>query len=171
MPRYEPRGRIAVVWCATIATIAAPSVAEISAGVPLAKYMTPDGLSLPLNGSLIDTPDAGSEFNSTQVGPYGGDAGTYTGYRDADPSKDTAWNTLVRLTSGFWVVAPTGWNQASGTSFIGSASNTPTAADRCQVWPATISITAPIDGKDKTADMFKTTFAIPSAPQLYAVVV
>jgi hypothetical protein len=170
MPRYEPRGRIAVVWCPTIVLLTAPSVAEITAGVKLAKYMTPDGLSLPLSGSLIDTADAGSEFNTTEVGPYGGDPGSYNGFRDADPSLDVPWNTLVRLASGFFVVAPTGWNQSAGTSYLGSASNTPTAGDRCQVWPARISIAAPVDGKDKTADMVKVTFAIPQPPQLNAVV-
>lgn len=168
MPRYQPNGRIAVIHCPSVADISAPTVAELTAGTKFAKHMTRDGLNIPLSSKTIDTADAGSDYNSTEVGTWGGDPGTYTAYKYSLEAEDEAWNTLQRLESGVWVVAPNGFGvDANG---FGSEENTPVAGERCMSYPMRVSIAVPQPLKADTADMVVVTFAIPTAPNLYAVV-
>lgn len=168
MPRYQPNGRIAVILCPTVANLATPTIAEITAGTKFAKHMTRDGLNLPLASKTIDVADAGSDYNATEVGTYGGDPGTYTGFKYSLEAEDEVWNTLQRLESGVWVVAPNGFGvDANG---FGTEEATPVVGERCQTWPMRVSIAALQAMKQDTADMVQVTFAIPQAPNLYAVV-
>lgn len=168
MPRYQPNGRIAVIWCPSIADITAPTVAELTAGVKMAQYMLPDGLNIPLDFKSVDTSDAGSDFNSAEVGTWGGGTGTYTFHRDSLSGLDVPWNTLTRFAKGAWAVAPNGFGvDADG---FGLEENTPVPGERLHTFPARIGLTAPVQLKRDTTNQAMTSFAVPTAPELHAVV-
>jgi hypothetical protein len=59
------------------------------------------------------------------------------------------------------VIAPFGW--ATGAT-------TATAADRCEVWTATVSSRGPETEGPNKAQVVKITFALPDQPNLAAVV-
>lgn len=169
MPRYGTTGKIAVYWVPTIASIAAPTVAEITAGTNLAPYMTRDGLKTPSTGNTIDAADAASAFNATAPGTFGGDAGSYMGHRDSKSTADTAWTTLAPGSIGFLVVARAGFHQ-NATTGLGTPAGTPTVADRCEVYPATVISRAEEDTAENSTDRFTANLAFTAEPKQDAVV-
>jgi hypothetical protein len=61
-------GNIKAAWVPTIANIAAPTVAELTAGVDLADRLTPDGLNISFDTSMIDNSALSSTYDTEQVG-------------------------------------------------------------------------------------------------------
>lgn len=169
MPRYGITGRIAVYWVPSIASLAAPTVAEITAGVNLTPYMLRDGLKTPSTGNTIDAADAATRFNSTAPGTYGGDAGSYKGHRDSKSTTDLAWTTLVKDAAGFLVVARAGFHQ-NATTGLGSPTGTPTVADRCETYPSTVISRAEEDTAENQTDQFTAMLAFTGEPNQDAVV-
>lgn len=165
MSRLQFTGTGQIRWVTTIANIASPTVAEITAGVNLTAWMRQDGLKRSSSANTVDTADASNLFNTQDIGTEDGSF-SVTFYRDSVSGSDTAWSTIPKGTRGYWVIAPFGFT-GSGTG----TSKAPLAGDRCEVWPAAISARAPEDeGKDK-AETFMSTTAITTAPNLSAVVV
>ncbi|WP_333770945.1 phage tail tube protein [Streptomyces sp. IBSBF 2435] len=169
MPRYGTTGNIAVRFAPTVVDMAAPTAAEVTAGVNLTNHMTRDGLKTPSTGNTIDAADAGSRFNATAPGTYGGDAAEYTGHRDSKTANDLAWTTLEAGTAGFLIVARAGFHQ-NATTGLGSPDGAPTAADRCEVYPVTVISRAPSDTGDNETAKFTAQMAITGEPVQDAVV-
>lgn len=169
MPRYGTTGNIAVLFATTIVDMDAPTVAELTAAVNLSHHMTRDGLKTPSTGNTIDASDAGSRFNSTAPGTYGGDAAEYMGHRDSKSASDLAWTTLEAGTAGFLVVARAGFHQ-DASSGLGTPDGTPTVADRCEVYPVTVISRAPSDTADNETAKFTAQLAITGEPVQDAVV-
>lgn len=169
MARYGTTGNIAVLFAPTIVDMAAPTVAELAAAVNLTHHMTRDGLKTPFTGNTIDASDAGSRFNSTAPGTYGGDALEYTGHRDSKSATDLAWTTLEFGTAGYLVVARAGFGQDTTTG-LGTPDGTPKAADRCEVYPITVISRAPADTADNETSKFTAQAAITAEPAQDAVV-
>lgn len=169
MPRYGTTGRISVRVVPTIAALAAPTVAEITAGVNVTPWMLRDGLKTPATGNTIDAADAASRFNSSAPGTYGGDAGSYMGHRDSKSTTDTAWTTFAPDTSAFLVVARMGFHQDSGTG-LGTPTGTATTADRCEVYPFTVISRAEEDIAENQTDRFTASLAFTAPPVQDAVV-
>lgn len=167
--RTEFRGTGSLYWVTTIANKSAPTAAEISAGVKLHPQLTNDGLKTPKTGNTIDAADASDLFNKTIGGSYGGDTGEVTCYRDTASASDTAYTTLVDGATGFLVVARAGFGQ-DGTTGKGSPDGTPTAGDRCEVWPAQVITQAPVDIADGTVTRFSASISFPDSPDIHAVV-
>ena len=61
-------GNLKVSWVATIASIAAPTVAELTAGVSLEDRLTPDGLNIGFDTSMINNSALNSQYDTEQVG-------------------------------------------------------------------------------------------------------
>jgi len=169
MARYGTTGNISVRYVPTIADISAPTVAEITAGVNLSHHMTRDGLKTPFTGNTIDASDAGSQFNSTAPGTYGGDALEYTGHRDSKAATDLAWTTLEFGVTGFLVVARAGFAQGADTG-LGTPDGAPTVGDRCEVYPISVISRAPADTADNQTSQFTAQAAITGEPAQDAVV-
>lgn len=89
----------------TIADPSAPELAEIEAGVDLSGFLRPGGDWSPMEGSTVDAATVDSAFNSTARGTFGGQPFQAVFTNDDDPDNDTAWNTLPRGTTGFFVVS------------------------------------------------------------------
>jgi hypothetical protein len=160
---------MAVKFVTAVAAKAAPTVTELTGGTDLTGFLTRDGLKTPATGNTVDISDASSLFNSTAPGSYGGDAAELTCYRDTLGTNDTAWTALERGTIGFLVVARAGWGQ-SATTGIGTNDGTPTAADRCEVYPVTVISRAMNDTADNEASKFTCSLAITAEPADDAVV-
>src|SRR5690349_11835793 len=61
-------GNVKVSWVPTIANIAAPTAAELTAGTPLEQRLVPDGLDISFDTSMIDNSALGSSYNTEAVG-------------------------------------------------------------------------------------------------------
>ncbi len=169
MSRQQPTGLLAVRFAPSIAAIAAPAVAELTAGTDLTAYRTRDGLKTPQKGATIDLSDGSSRFNKTGVGTRGGDAVELMWFRDSKVALDVPWTLLLPDTIGFLVVARFGWGQ-NATTGIGAVDGTPTAADRCEVYPIGVVSREPADTAENEASKFTSTLAITEEPNLDAVV-
>ena len=156
MSRTASVGVLKIRYVPTIANKAAPTVAEINAGVDLSSQLTRDGLATPSKGSTIDASDISDAFNSTAAGPYGGDPITAKFHRDAVTGSDTAWSTLPRLTAGYFVVGRFGL--------------TPSAGQRVEVWPITVISREMADTAENETEKFTVTCAVPTPPNDNAVV-
>lgn len=170
MARIQFTGTGSVLFVTAVADKDAPTTTELGgSAVKLTPYLTRDGLKTPATGNTIDLSDASSLFNKTGPGSYGGDAAELTCFRDTKSANDLAWTTLAQGTSGFLVVARFGWAQDT-TSGKGTNSGTPTAADRCEVYPVTVISRAMSDTADNEASKFTVNLAITDEPAFDAVV-
>src|SRR4051794_8587132 len=97
MSRYQAAGNIRVNFVTPISNQAAPTQAEVRAGVNLSTDMPRDGIKIPQTANTIDISTIDTPVNKTGVGTIGGDAITLTGYRDN--SSETMYNTLVPASS------------------------------------------------------------------------
>lgn len=123
--RIVPPEVVEVVWVTTIALPAAPTAAELNAGVDITGFLR--GVpSIPETGNTADISDLSSKFNKRQAATHGGDVLTLEAYRD--DTADTAYTTLLRTTQGFLVVAWDGL-AAAGTFAV---------ADLVWIYPSTI---------------------------------
>ncbi len=61
-------GNLKASWVPTVAAIAAPTVAELNAGVELETRLTPDGLNIAFTTNMIDNSALNSTYETEQVG-------------------------------------------------------------------------------------------------------
>lgn len=147
MARRGYTEEIRVAFVATIASPAAPTVAELTAGVNLTPFLRRNGLSRPQTGNTIDASDLASRQNKQAAGTYGGDSWTVRAYRD--DTADTAWDTLEPGTDGYLVVRNFG---GSGEAFA--------AADEIEVAPITVVSRSAADTADNEMQSFEAALAI-----------
>lgn len=163
MSRTGSTGVIRVDYVATIAAQAAPTVAELTAGVDLTPQMCRDGLDTPLDGSQVDVAGANDRYNATAAGTYGGQPVVYKGFRDKVFASDVAYATLPPGTTGFLVVRRMGG--ATGVS-----SDAYVAAQKVEVWPIEVMDRNPMPIADNEAQKFEAKMAVPKPPSMTAVV-
>ncbi len=117
-------GNIKVSWVSTISNIAAPTVAELTAGVSLEDRLTPDGLNIGFDTSMIPNSALSSTYDTEQVGRS--KVTTTLKYKKgAVGTTDTLADTLVFRAAGFLVVRR---GVDSATAFA--------AADDVEVYPS-----------------------------------
>lgn len=172
MPRYQHTGLLGVKWVTTLASLSAPTIVQVNAGVDLATYLVRNGLKTPATGSVIDASDVSSLFNSTAPGTYGGDAAELTCHRGSIKAgtDDVAWTTLVRAAIGFLVVARSGFTQ-NVTTGLGSPTGSAAVGDRLECYPVTVISRAMLDIADNETSRFTAMLAITSTPNDSAVAV
>lgn len=61
-------GKIRVYWVPSIANIAAPTVAELNAGIRLDNIMTPDGWGIEPTTAAVDTSSLSSTYDTEKAG-------------------------------------------------------------------------------------------------------
>ena len=105
MAKYAPTGKTELFWVTTISNTAAPTAAELNAGVDLSTFVRnmPD---IPRTLNLVDVATIDSKFEKRQVGTRGGDQITLEILRD--DSADTAYTTLAEDTVGYLVLGRKG---------------------------------------------------------------
>lgn len=154
MARIKYEGRTKIHWVTTVADQAAPTAAEISAGVDLTPFVTKDGYQPNATNNTIDTGGIDDDFNSQIQGSYGAD---FSLVCMRDDTADTAFTTLVRLAQGFIVV---GLDSAGGIA----------ATDVVEVWPAELGTPNMANSGQDTLQTFTVNAAVASPPTLDAVV-
>jgi hypothetical protein len=151
---YE--GRTNVYWLTTCANIAAPTAAEITAGVALTTFTAKDGVAVNTTTNNVDSATIAEIFDAQDVGSWGAEL-ELTLFRDA--TADTAWNLCVYGTAGFVVLDRF---RVSGVL--------PIATNKVEVWPAKMHQPTPENSAANTLQRFVEKFAITSTPNLKATV-
>lgn len=98
-----------------VASIAAPTQAEITAGTDLTAFVPKDGVQIGTSNQRVKTDDISTTFDSEIMGSWGSNLAIKFFKDDA---ADTAWTTLPRGTTGFIVIAPYGSTAATEVGFV-----------------------------------------------------
>lgn len=96
-------GKTRVAWVSSIANIAAPTVAELNAGLDLTERITPDGLKIDPSTADVDTGSLASRFDTKTVGRVGFE-NELTLKRGTTVPEDLPYNTLLYGVEGYLVV-------------------------------------------------------------------
>lgn len=156
MARYSAEGNSLFYYVATIANIAAPTVAELNAGTNLTSFVPPDGFNPTTTQNMVDTSSLADSFDVMVIGTEGGPI-TLTFQRDN--ATDTAWDLMTRGLTGFWVFRE-GIPEATAW----------TAAQDAQVYPMQAHHPIPNQTAKNAVRTFNVTTAVTSAPNRKAVV-
>lgn len=104
MPTLRTDGRTKVWYVPTIASLSAPTAAELNAGTSLECQMTPDGLvGFEPDTSEIDNSSLCSSFTTKQAG-RAEFSGTMIRLMKSSATADTIYNLLVRDLVGYIVI-------------------------------------------------------------------
>lgn len=147
--KYAPPGFTKISWVTTL-TITAPTAAQLNAGTRLETFVKTMP-NLPRSANLVDVATLDSKYEKRQVGTRGGEVVTAEFLRDG--TTDTAYTTLAEDTVGFFVVARKG---IAGTVYA--------AADKVDIFPATIA--SLVDGTPgrNDADFFVSEMVVTDTP-------
>jgi len=156
MARWANDGMLRVSVVATIANIAAPTVAELNAGTQITNFITKDGLTVPANQNNVPNASLAETFDSEVPGSFGG-AITMTGMRDN--ATDTFWdlvvyNTVTHLVVRRGVATATAW----------------TIAQKVEVYPITWHEPIPNQTASNEQGRFSAMAPVRSQPNLKATV-
>jgi hypothetical protein len=151
-------GRTRVAWVSSIANKAAPTVAELNAGMLLHSFMTDDGLSGFRPGTNnVPNRKLDSTFNTVDVGSVTAEDTLLRLYKQ--DGVDTIYDTLIYRLSGFVVIR---------RSLL--ASDAWAAGQKPQVWPARCGEVAWLDPEADTEERYEVPVKIIDQPELRALV-
>jgi hypothetical protein len=151
-------GKTRASWVPTISNTAAPTVAELNAGMLLQSTLTADGLSgFQPETASVDTTSLASTFNTSRVGRSSFDGATLR-FKKQDGT-DTIYDTLTRETTGYIVVRR---SIDEGTSWA--------ASQKVSVYPAQCGEVVHMDPEENTVERYEVPLQIIDSPELRAVV-
>lgn len=156
MSRYVHEGQTKVAFVTTIASIAAPTVAELGAGTELSSLLTKDGLQVPDQQNMVDSSTLSDTFDAQRVGSWGGGV-TLQGFRDN--ASDDLWDLAVYGTEGHIVVR-------RGSAYDDAWA----AADVVEVYPIQMHEPVPNQTASNEEARFTVACAVTSEPDKRAVV-
>lgn len=157
MARIIPNQNAYIAFVTTIAdTGLNPTAAEISGGVNLTPFVI--SLNASTTGNTVATPSFDSVFETNIPGTV---TSTFEGDFYRDSTTDTAWITLPRATSGYFVVSRFGGH---GTNQL------PITADKVEVWPVRVQTRSAQNMTNNTAQTMTVQCAVTQVPNESAVV-
>lgn len=162
MSRVQPTGNLRVKFCTSIANIAAPTAAEVNAGVELSTQMKREGFATGQEASLVDVSDVTTLFDKSDIGTRNASV-KLTAFRDTILALDSTWSALPIGTRGVLVVGRFGFSGAGSPKLAA-------AGDRVETWPVAVSARSMNDTAANEAYAFDVTFATPDQPNDDAVV-
>jgi len=151
MARIIPNEQSYLGFLPAVADKAAPTSAELTAGTNLTSFLI--SLNASTQGNTVPTPDISTLFETSIPGTV---QASLTGDFYRDDTTDTAWETLPRSTSGFFVV------QRFGADPDGAD---PTTGDSVEVWPIMVVSRTMSNMSNNTAETFTVTCSIPEVPE------
>lgn len=151
-------GNIKVTFVPSVANIAAPTVAELTAGTTLECLITADGADVSVSEDVISIPKLCETSNSEAPGRTTYKI-TLTIVRKDNPTEDVAWTTLLRKTAGFLVFR---YGPPVTTAYATTQS--------VQVFPGTFGERMPQKPAANAAVTFQSMFYSSAVPDLDAVV-
>lgn len=151
-------GNTRVAWVPAIANKAAPTVAELNAGILLQSVITADGLvGFEPETADVDTTSLASTFNTLTIG-RDTFSGTMLRLKKQDGT-DTAYNTLVRGATGHVVIRR---DIAESTAW--------TASQKVEVYPVICGQARRLAPEANTVGRYEVPTKISAAPELRATV-
>lgn len=151
-------GRTRAAWVTTISNIAAPTVAELTAGMLLQNTLTPAGLQgLQPETAKVDASSLASVVSLSRNGRIGID-GTLLEFKKQDGT-DTIYDTLTYQTTGFLVVRT---SILEGTAWV--------AAQKVRVYPMECGEVMHVDIEENTMERYQVPLALISKWNLRATV-
>jgi hypothetical protein len=143
-------GRTRVMWVTSIANIAAPTVAELNAGINLTSFITPDGVvGFEPDTADVDVTALDSVFD-TKIAGRGSFSGTLLRLKKQSGT-DTTYNTLVRDLAGNVVIRRDVTASTANTigdkdevypSILGEVRNLPPAANEVHHYEIPIKVSS-----------------------------
>lgn len=146
---------IQVFFVATIADIAAPTVAELTAGTEITCFLSADGWQPNTTTNTVDADSLCTTVDGKIPGTVGYDL-SLMGFRD--DTTDTLWDLWIRGTTGYIVYVP-----------FGDPGTTPAALDTVSVFRGAMNEKSLANSAKNTRQMFTAPFAVLDA-ELNAVV-
>lgn len=161
LPGLISDGFFRVVFCDTLTSKAAPTVAELNAGLPLESQLTPNGLKTDISDEMVDTSRLSSTFSSERIGR----------------SKPSIELTLVRLDEGIVGVVDAAYNTLvkRKLGYLVVRDNLPGdvawgAGQKVRVYRVECGTRQNSQAAANEQQTFVLPMATPEAPDLYAVV-
>lgn len=151
-------GNTKVAWVSSIASITAPTAAELNAGNDWTTRLTPDGLKTDPTTASVDTSSLGSTFDTAQTGRRSY-AVELTVKRGTTAPEDLPYATLLYGTTGFLVVR-------RGTSFTTNF----TTGDKVEVYPVVCAEPGNVAPTANSVMKFTSMMMLTSDPATHAVV-
>lgn len=143
MARIIPNEQTWVGFSAGFASLddyTAPTAAEISAAVDLTPFLM--SLNASSQGNTVPTPSFDSLFETSIIGTS---QATFAADFYRDDTADTAWTTLPRETTGYFLISRFG---GSGTD------QKPIAGDIVEVWPVNVVSRTAANMQNNTVQSF-----------------
>lgn len=156
MARIIPNENSWIGFTPTVASVSAPTAANLTAAVNLTPYVI--SINASSRGNTVPTPSFDSLFETSIAGTV---QATFDADFYRDDTADLAWTTLPRATSGFFIISRFG---GSGTD------HKPIAADVVEVWPVLIVSRTMANMSNNTVLTFTASSSVPVEPVEDAVV-
>jgi len=150
-------GVVDFYWLPAVASIAAPTIAEFTAGTRVPLITNYD---IPSSESEVDTSGVDDIYDTSVVGTSKAGPMVLTIKRD-DTSETNTWDLFDFREKGFLVRLPFG---GSGTAGV------PAATDKAEVYPAQVGQKRPEGYSRNATQKFMVSFYITSAPNIDAAV-
>lgn len=155
MARLIPNENTRVVFVPAIASVdLIPTPTEVNDGTDLTDFLVT--LDASTTGNTVPTPSFASLFETSISGTV---SATFTAEFYRDDETDTAWDTLPRATSGFFVIAR-----------FGFAGATAAAGDEVEVWPVLITARSAMSLTNNEVQRFGIESSVPEEPNEAAVI-
>lgn len=150
MARIIPNENTWFGFAPAVASLTAPTTAEITAAINLTKYLI--SINASTQGNTVPTPDISTLFETSIAGTV---QASFTAdfYRDDD--EDLAWTTLPRKTNGFGIISRFGGSGTGGA---------PDSGDIVEVWPLLIVSRTNGNVSNNTVMTFTVTASVPEEP-------
>lgn len=156
MSRVVFDGNYHVYWLpASPANAAAPTTAEIAAGVDLTGFIPKDGFNPAVSNNRVTGGDLASRFVDESMGTWSSQL-EVTAYLDSVAGSNTAWNTLTDFGTGAIVVAP------YAAAAVGV---------KAMVWPdVELGVRQPMQTGENTRQKFTQSVAVRKQPNMNATI-
>jgi hypothetical protein len=149
MARLIPNENTRVFFVDTIASeTLVPTAVEVNGGTDLTDFLVT--LDASTTGNTVPTPSFASLFETSISGTV---SATFTAEFYRDDEADTAWTTLPRATSGYFVISRFG--------FAGAAA---AAGDEVEVWPVLITARSAMSLTNNEVQRFGIESSVPEEP-------
>jgi hypothetical protein len=156
MARIIPNENSWIGFAPTVASISAPTVANITASVNLTPYVI--SINASSRGNTVPTPAFDTLFETSIAGTV---QATFDADFYRDDAADLAWETLPRATSGFFIISRFGG---------GGTNHAPVVTDIVEVWPVLIVSRTMANMSNNTVLTFTASSSVPVEPTEDAVV-
>ena len=158
MARLTSEGKVKAYYLPVVASKAAPTVAEITAGTNLTPQLPTDGLDISPTNNNASQAMLDDAFVAEEPGTFSyGATATFT--RDPDTvttgAGDDVWTLITRDLRGFLLISRFG---------------APVAGNKVEVYPIACHAPAPLAPAENAYQKFRVQFAVTAAPELNATV-